>query len=190
MKSLYRIAPNTRTTKRHVIFTEGVQKKLEEIIWENVNEKKIDSRWKITGAAQESYSDSNIEEMDYIPAFTSIPLFSQNFVTQCALEMSADVDFIPCTIISRTKKNHQYYIARTRRFLSLINHDETDLKEKENLLSPVIFNKIQDDFFLARDTIQKTMLIASEELKKMCDRKKINILFFEVKYEKNSDANS
>ena len=180
MSKTYRLSPQLKSSYNNVIFSQSVQDKLSEFVWGRLILNDIDARWKICGTMQNGVTEKALNALDYLPAFTSIPLFSQKLVDILTSNDSHDIDFTPCRVITDEKNEHEFFIARTRKFLPLINIVETNNGEAVSPLAPIIFNNIDEDFLLARDTTRKTMLVASEKFKDLCQRSKLKINFIET----------
>lgn len=176
MTDFFRLAPKIKSRQHYVVFSEGLQDKLSEIIWENPNTAPIDARWKILGTAQHGITKKIAEEIDYLPAFVSIPLFSQR-ASKIILEECDGIDFIPCCILVDGAQ-FDFFIGRIHQFLPLINHEASNQAERLSPLAPIIINsEVKRSFFLARDTEDRTKIICSNEFRELCIERKLNIDF-------------
>ena len=128
------------------------------------------------GTAQHGITKKIAEEIDYLPAFVSIPLFSQR-ASKIILEECDGIDFIPCCILVDGAQ-FDFFIGRIHQFLPLINHEASNQAERLSPLAPIIINsEIKRSFFLARDTEDRTKIICSNEFRELCIERKLNIDF-------------
>jgi hypothetical protein len=180
MTGYFYILPKIKSSNKYIVFSQWLQKKLSQIIWESPTRAPIDPRWTITGVAQSGITDKLICKLDYLHAFVSIPIFSIKASEIIKKECSDDIDFLPCKV-AVDDVLHDFMLARIHKFLPLIDHEATANAQKISIFAPDIFNKdMQDNFFMARDTASPTTLVCSSRFCDLCDRNKLNIKFSEI----------
>jgi hypothetical protein len=95
-------------------------------------------------------------------------------------ECGNDIDFFPCKI-AVDDVLHDFMIARTHRFLPLVDHEATSTAQKISAFAPDIFNNgARNDFFMARDMTSPTTLVCSSRFRDLCNRNELNIEFSEI----------
>lgn len=183
MKNIYKLEIYKNFNPRHAVFSGGKLDKIHYFFITNDFSKKPDPRFIPVGVAPVNMSDQELEKIDYLSALTGIPLFSKKFVERFQEANLAGLEFSPCKLISSSKKEHTFYIGIILNFLNIQNRKLTELGQKRiALLSPTIFNKIEQDFIIARDIESRFLYVVSESFKNFCNLNALNIGFVPVYY--------
>ncbi len=183
MKNIYKLEIYKNFNPSHAVFSGGKLDKIHNFFINNNFSKKPDPRFIPVGIAPENMSDQELDKIDYLYAFTGIPLFSKKFAEMFQKEKLSGLEFSPCKLISSSKKEHEFCIGVILNFLNIQNSKLTEIGQNRNaLLFPTIFNKIDQDFIIARDIKSRSLYVVSESFKNFCKLNTLNIGFEPVYY--------
>lgn len=162
----------------YIAFSPSIQDKLGDYLWGEKLSKEIDPRWKISGSAPDKLC-KHLDKLDYFSGLTSVPIFSQRFVSNAGPMLNEEISFTPFQIRAG-ERVYDLYIGRILIFDNIINHEITKSLEKLSSLAPTIYNDSQYDFYICRDTRLKTSFVASEKFKSLCNELNLRIGFIPV----------
>ncbi|MDO5106556.1 hypothetical protein [Capnocytophaga sp.] len=134
---------------------------------------------KLVGEADTGVKDSDLEKVDFLEGFVSLPIFSQKFVELLSAEIGDEITFYPIEIKAKTTSKG-FFVAKINRYLDIIDYEKSDAEmiDGEPFLATmdnVVYNENLPEFFIARDRFSQTDWYISDKLKALIDKHKLQI---------------
>ncbi|MFK8268278.1 imm11 family protein [Capnocytophaga cynodegmi] len=133
----------------------------------------------LTGKADTGVKDSDLEKVDFLIGFVSLPIFSERFVEILANILGNEITFYPIEIEAKTIKK-QFFVGKINRYLELIDYEKSDTEEIDGELTldyfgNIVYNENLPEFYIARDKNSYTDWFISEKLKNLIEKHKLYV---------------
>jgi hypothetical protein len=175
---LYRLEP-ILFSPYAIIDMERFNKKYYEYFIQNTGDGKFLNYITISFKAQEDYNQNNIIKEDFLSCSTPIPIFSERFVNCLKNDLIDEMDFIKCCV-KCNEKIFEYYIGKIKKTKELVdkeNSEYRELRDGSKVIHSMKYHKNikEDDFIIARDTINIFVFLVNDRFKELIEKNNINI---------------
>lgn len=132
---------------------------------------------KLRGYPQCNLTDTLIEQLDYLEAIISVPVFSSRFVEKCADRLRDEVDFYPVTIVT-SENEYPFYIGDIKNKIKLVDYNASEYivldDEEDFLYNEALKSTGLKPFYIARDK-KDVVFIVSEKFKALTVEHNLNM---------------
>lgn len=179
MKSIYKLRSPINTPDS---FTEFKSNEANEMfkffILNNINSK---PKKNIILTPQKALTNKLLIKLDFIDTTIDAPVFSKRLADKLASENIEGIEFYRCLI----GELNEFYIGRITQSLPIIDHENSEyMKLSDPTDAPVLctpkFITPENDFFIARDTIEPTQYAVSEKFISILKSDSFNVDFEKV----------
>jgi hypothetical protein len=177
--NLYYIHSSANVEGDVVDIQDGQRRIADYFIW-NTNDGKFLKFTKARGKAQEYLTELEISTCDYLDSNISIPIFSQRARDILEEAIPDELEFHEIEIIT-PMKNFIYFLGKCRKYLKLLNKQASEyrpLTDGSLILSrPAYKIETAEDFFIARDSDESQIFVASQKFVDLCKKNNLKIEF-------------
>lgn len=140
----------------------------------------------LEGVAQENLTEAEILKSDYLDCIISVPIFSHRARTVFENTIPGELEFHDISILVGNKKV-KFFLGKCLRSAAVLNKLASEyrpLTDGSLILSrPVLREKCDADFYIARDRDEPQILVVSEKFVKLCQENKLGIDFLSADQE-------
>lgn len=179
---LYKLQPKLRTECTYITVKASEDRMFDYFVAPDGNGKFL-QYMQLTGKADTGVKDSDLEKVDFLKGFVSLPIFSKQFVELLSEEIGDEITFYPIEIEAKTQKR-QFFVGKINRYLNLIDYEKSGTEEIDGEMElktfgKVVFKENIPDFFIARDSKSITDWFISEKLKNRIEKHKLQVKIVE-----------
>ncbi|MFK8302584.1 imm11 family protein [Capnocytophaga stomatis] len=175
---IHQLAPKLRAECTYVTIKASEDRMFDYFVAPDGNGKFL-QYMQLTGKADVGVKDSDLEKVDFLIGFVSLPIFSERFVEILSKEIGDEITFYPIEIEAKTVKK-PFFVAKINRYLELIDYEKSDTEEIDGELAPdyfgnIVYNENLPEFYIARDKHSYTDWFISEKMKKLIEKYKLYV---------------
>ena len=175
----------TKTNKRETgVELSGSYEKMTEYFFSNVENENFINNVKLSGIAQNGFTDKLLSETDYLEnvRFGGIPVFSKKFVEKMSQYLSDKVEFYLCKIFLG-KNLYDFYLCRVKNIIPIVDYEKSGyrlLTDGNKIVDePIIIKEdVDKNILIVRDSKYKSIVVASDLFKEIVEREKLKIGFY------------
>ena len=175
---LYQLSPKLRASNIYITVKDPKDRLFDYFVLPDGDGKFL-KYMQLTGEADTGIKDSDLQKVDFLVGFVSLPIFSERFVTLLSAEIGDEMSFYPIDIETKTLKK-KFFVAKINRYLDLIDYQKSDTEEIDGELAldyfgTTVFNENLPKFYIARDSHSYTDWYISDNLKTLIEKHDLQI---------------
>lgn len=133
----------------------------------------------LTGKADTGVKDTDLEKVDFLIGFVSLPIFSERFMEILADTLGDEITFYPIEITAQNLKK-KFFVGKINRYLELIDYEKSDTEEIDGELTldyfgNIVYNENLPEFYIARDKHSYTDWFISEKMKNLIEEHQLYV---------------
>ncbi len=131
----------------------------------------------VSFTTQDGYTIEDLKKSDFLQPSSNILVFSKKAKELIDLEVGNELIFYPCIVYYRNEK-FDFFVCKITSYEFLVN-DKTSkfrtLTDGREVLSFPVFNRTEENFYIAKDQKFKHIYAISEKFANLINEHKLNI---------------
>jgi hypothetical protein len=136
----------------------------------------------IVGNVQDGISSAKFRELDYLPAFNGIPIFSKRFVDTLSKFLQGEIEFHEC-LLHCEGLQEKFFVGKLLKRSHLVDHEKSGTFDEINRFKSLAIRRVIDEnFLIAREMepLKAYVFVAQQGFVDLVNRFRLKIDFKET----------